>query len=117
MTNQNEREIVQKIKSSYVPKVGERNKFEELKLLDKEVKRPAIIFGYVFGVLGTLILGTGMCLAMEVIGKLMPLGIVVGAIGIAIVSITYPVYQKILAKRKAKFADRIIAKSDELLNK
>lgn len=112
----NEKEIIEKIKSNYETKNKEQTKLDELKELDKKVKNPAKIFSYIYGTIGTLILGTGMCLAMKVIGDAMALGIVVGVVGIAMVSTAYPIFQKILNKRKAKYGDEIIAKSNALLN-
>ena len=116
MTNLNEKQAVEKIRNNYIAKTEEVTKFEELKQLDKKVKRPTQIFGYTYGSVGALVLGTGMCLAMKVIGNLMPLGIVVGLLGIVMVCSTYPIYQKMLAKRKAQYSSQILQKSDELLN-
>ena len=93
----------------------ETNWLEQLKALDGAVRRPAAIFAYTFGILGALVLGVGMCLAMEVIGSLMPLGIVVGVVGIAMVFANYFLYRRILNARKRKYAGKIIALSDELL--
>lgn len=93
----------------------ETNRLEQLKALDGAVRRPAAIFAYTFGILGALVLGVGMCLAMEVIGSLMPLGIVVGVVGIAMVSANYFLYRRILNACKRKYAGKIIALSDELL--
>ena len=116
MLNKQEKEI-EKIKSNYVPKSKELSKLDELRALDKKVKRPPTIFSYIYGIIGALVLGLGMCLAMEVIGNLMPLGIVIGVLGIVMVSTTYPIYNKILNRRKTIYADEIIEKSNELLNK
>lgn len=116
MTEQNQKELVKRIRSYYIEDTKEINKLEELKELDKRVKTPAIIFAYVFGIIGTLVLGLGMCLAMKVIGDIMILGIIIGIVGILIVSVNYNLYMMILNKRKAKFADSIISKSNELLN-
>ena len=120
MTNKNEKQIVEKIRNNYQEKTKEQTKLEELKALDRKVKTPARAFAYTYGTIGSLILGTGMTLAMKIIGAsitaLMPVGIVVGVLGIAMVSTTYPIYQKMLAKRKEKYADSIIEKSNELLN-
>lgn len=110
-----DKDIVEKIRKNYT-KSNEKSKLEELKSLDRHVKNPAKIFAYIYGGLGSLILGFGMCLAMEVIFDLMPLGIVIGVVGIIMVSTAYPIYQGMLAKRKAKYSDVIIAKSNELLN-
>ena len=89
---------------------------EKLRKLDGKVKRPAEILAYTLGVIGSLVLGVGMCLAMEVIGSLMPLGIVIGVIGIVMVADNYPIYKRILSQRKKKYAPEIVALSDELLN-
>ena len=111
----NEIKTVEKIRNTYV--AYEPTKLDELKALNKRVKRPAKIFAYVFGSLGSLVLGTGMCLAMKVIGNLMPLGIAVGVLGIAAVSANYFLYQSILKSRKRKYGTQILKLSDELLNK
>ena len=68
-----------------------------------------------FGIVGALVLGVGMCLAMEVIGSMMPLGIVIGVVGIAMVTANYFLYRAILRSRKKKYAKEIVSLSDELL--
>lgn len=111
--------IIEKIRASYKPR--KITKFDELKALDRKVKRPAVVFAYIFGSIASLILGTGMCFAMKVIGTTlsyaMPLGIGVGILGILLVSINYPIYKKILQSRKNKYAEEIFELSDSLLNK
>lgn len=89
------------------PKTG----LDEAKKLDQKCKLPAYIFAYTFGILGALILGIGMCLAMEVIASgpvMVAVGVIVGIIGIIMVSINYPIYNKILKARKEKYASSII---------
>ncbi len=106
-------EKVKKIQAQY--KAAERTKLDELKALDKKVRRPAQIFGYVFGGVGSLVLGTGMCLAMKVIGNMMPVGIAIGLVGIAMVSGNYFLYKRLLKRRKDKHAEEIFALSSEIL--
>ena len=48
----------EKIKKAYETKTV--TKIDELKALDKRVRRPAQIFAYTFGSLSSLVLGTGM---------------------------------------------------------
>ena len=116
---ENQTKTIEKIRSSYEKK--ETTKFDEIKELDKKVKGPAKIFAYVFGSFSSLVLGTGMCLAMKVIGNSlsfsMPLGIGVGLLGILLLSVTYPLYKAILNARKKKYAPKIFELSDSLLNK
>lgn len=102
----------------YAEKIAEEyskksdSKVIALKKLDRKAKLPAEIFTYSFGIIGALILGVGMCLAMGVIGAgtvaFMVAGIIIGAIGIAMVSVNYPVYKKMLAKNKQKYAFEIM---------
>ena len=106
---------IEKIRASYTEK--EVTKLDELKELDKKVKRPAQIFAYAYGTISSLVLGTGMCFAMEVIGSSVALGVGVGLVGIALTLTTYPIFKAMLRKRKAKYAKQIFELSDSLLNK
>ena len=109
---------INNIKNSYCPQ--EESKLQQLKALDSKVSRPAKIFAYVFGSIGSLVLGTGMCFAMKVIGATlpytMPFGIAIGILGIIMVSANYSIYTRKLAKRKRKYEKQILALSNELLN-
>lgn len=117
MSEKEVREI-EKIRSGY--EVKKTSKLEELKELNKKAERPAAVFAYVFGSIGSLVLGTGMCLAMKVIGGglsfAMPLGIAVGVVGIAAVASNYFLYKKLRASRRKKYASKILALADELSN-
>ena len=114
MTNQ-EIKSVNKILNGYTDK--EETKLEKLKKLDKSTKIPARIFSYIFGIIGALVLGTGMCFAMQVITQLpMWAGVIIGSVGILMVSITYPIYKKMLKNARAKKSEEIIELSNEILN-
>ena len=93
-------------------------KVVQLKKLDAKAKRPANIFAYTFGIVSSLVLGVGMCLAMKVIGDgsavSFGVGIVVGLLGILGVSINYPIYKKMLEKGKEKYASDIIRLAKEI---
>ena len=110
---------IERIRNSYMEK--EVTKLDELKELDKKVKRPATATAYTVGTAASLILGTGMCLAMKVIGAglsfAMPLGIGVGLVGMFLAAVNYPMYKKILKNRKDKYSKQIFELSDSLLNK
>ena len=110
-----ERQYAEKLRLAYADKNESETKLEKLRKLDAAVRRPAEIFAYVFGILGALVLGVGICLAMEVIASLMPLGIAVGVVGIAMVSANYFIYRAILKSRRQKYAQEILTLSDELL--
>lgn len=109
-----ESKTVERIRGDYLP--VERTKLDELKALDRRAKRPAEIFAYSFGIAGSLVFGTGMCLAMKIIGNMMPLGIGIGIVGVALVTANYFLYKKILKTRKKKYANEILQLSNELLH-
>jgi len=114
--NEKETRYVEKTLKGYSDKPA--TKLDELKSLDKEARRGATVFAYVFGTIGALVLGFGMCVAMKVILEdLMLAGIIIGLIGIAMVGVNYSIYQKMLTNSKRKYKDRIEKLSKELLNK
>ena len=115
MNMEQEKQFARQVRAEYAPKSEEEGKLEQLKKLDRAARRPAEIFAYMFGIVGALVLGVGMCLAMEVIGSMMPLGIVIGVVGIAMVTANYFLYRAILRSRKKKYAKEIVSLSDELL--
>lgn len=118
--NQNDQEfLVQKIRTQYTEK--EHTQLDELKELDKKVKRPANAFAYIFGTVSTIVMGSGMSLVMTDIGPtigvaepMLP-GIVIGVIGLAMAILNYPLHKAVLGSRKKKYADQIIALSDKLM--
>ena len=109
--------IAEKIASEYAPKVD--RKVLALKKLDRQAKKGAEIFSYIFGTVFSLVLGTGMCFAMGEIGDgsitSMIIGIVIGLVGILGISINYPIYKKILQKGKEKYGSDIIRLAKEIV--
>ena len=108
----------EQIANEYAPK--QTSKVKALKRLDAKAKNPANIFTYTFGIVSSLILGTGMSFAMGVIGGgsflMVALGIAIGCVGIVGVLVNYPIYKKILAKSKNKYASDIIKLASEIVN-
>ena len=110
--------IAESIAKDYAPK--ESSKIVALKKLDKKAKLPATIFTYSFGIVSALVFGTGMCLAMQVIGSGlagMVLGIIVGIAGLAGCCVNYPIYKKMLETGKAKYAYEIVELAREISEK
>ena len=97
------------IAKDYAPK--DNSKIIALKKLDNKAKLPATVFTSTFGIFSRLVFGTGMCVAMQVIGgglMSMVLGIVVGILGLIGCGVNYPIYKKMLEKGKAKYAYEIV---------
>ena len=102
---------IEKIKSKYVEK--ELDKMEQLRKLDKSAEQPGTIAAIVLGVIGTLILGVGMC-CTTVWNEFFVLGILVGIIGLVILGGAYPLYRKMTKKRRAQIAPQILKLTAEL---
>ncbi len=119
--NRNDQEyLVQKIRTQYTEK--SHTELDELKELDRKAKRPATVFSYIFGSISALIMGCGMSFVMTDIGSKLgivesiPIGIVVGCIGLIMSIINYHIYKKMLASGREKYAERIIRISDKIMN-
>ena len=110
--------VVEKIRSQYTEQ--EHTELDALKALDAKVKKPANVFGYTYGSLGTIVMGAGMSLVMTDIGAVLGMadtllpGIVVGVVGLAMALTTYPIHKKILNSRKKKYAHQIMELSDRI---
>ena len=99
------------------------DKMTQLRRLDAAVTQKATTVSLILGVIGALILGTGMSLAMTDLGAIlgmnsqtaMLIGIAIGVIGIVLVSTAYPVYNRIVKKERQKIAPEIIRLTDELM--
>lgn len=106
----------EQVASEYAPKND--SKVVRLRKLDSKVKNLPMIVAYTLGIIGTLIFGTGMCLAMNVIGPNgtlgMILGIIIGIIGAIVVGVNYPIYCKFLKSRKDKYAFEITELAKEI---
>ena len=107
--------IAEHIAKDYAPK--ESSKLVALKKLDNKAKLPATVFTYTCGIVSALVFGTGMCLAMQVIGSgiaSMVLGIIIGIIGLVGCGVNYPIYKKMLEKSKEKYAYEIVQLAREI---
>lgn len=119
MDKRDQEYLVEKIKSQYTEK--EYTELDKLKALDKKVKTPAILFAHVFGSLAAMIMGAGMSLIMADVGATVGVsnanlvGLIVGILGLMMVIADYPIYKRMLNKRRKEYADEIIKLSDKLI--
>ena len=109
---------IEEIRKKYLPQ--EENKMEQLRKLHAVPTQKAQAASLAVGVIGALVMGTGMSLAMTEIGVAlgvfaMVLGIAVGIVGMVLVAVAYPIYNRVLKKQREKIASEILRLSDELL--
>ncbi|MBR3833055.1 MAG: hypothetical protein IKJ73_01945 [Lachnospiraceae bacterium] len=119
-----QQEEVEAIRKKYLPTQDTpEDKLEQLRRLDQQVTSKATMLSIIVGVVGALIMGTGMSLAMTDIGSYLGMsgnvgfvfGIVIGVIGMVVLGVAYPLYNKTLKEEREKIAPEIIRLSDELM--
>ena len=109
---------VEAIRKKYLPK--EEDKMEQLRRLHYSATQKAQAASIAIGGLGALILGTGMSLCMTDLGAVlghmaMVIGILVGGLGLVMVALAYPLYNRVLRRERQRIAPEILRLSEELL--
>lgn len=116
-----EQEEVRRIRQKYQPQ--EEDKMNQLRRLDASVTQKATVVSLVIGIMGALIMGSGMSLIMTNLGERIGLqgtvgmivGMIIGIIGIVLVCFAYPLYNSIVKKEREKIAPEILRLTDELM--
>ena len=114
---------LKRIREKYTPTTEVEDKMERLRRLDASVTQKAQAVALIFGVIGALILGTGMSLCMtdfaQILGShrdmAMVVGIPVGLVGGVLAALAYPMYNLIVKRERKKIAPEIIRLTDELM--
>lgn len=108
-----ERKEIESIRNSYL-REKTPTKLQELRSLNNKVKRIPVIVALIIGVLGTLVFGLGFAMLLE--WNMIFAGIIVSIVGVIPMLSAHPIYIKIMANLKEKYADEILKISEELLN-
>lgn len=113
---------IKRIREKYAPPVEAEDKMETLRRLDAKVTSKATTAALTVGIIGTLIMGTGMSLIMTELGNLLGsfflaviVGLSLGVAGILLVCLAYPVYNRTLQKGREKAAPEILRLTEELM--
>ena len=116
-----EQDEIRQIRQKYQQQ--EEDEISRLRKLDAKVSQKATVVSLVLGIVGTLVMGTGMSFIMTEFGSWvgltgiigMVVGIILGLIGIIMVVLAYPVYNKVLKREREKIAPEILRLTDTLL--
>ena len=116
-----EQEEIQSIRRKYAATA--ESKMDRLRRLDAGVAQKASVVALVIGVSGALILGTGMSLVMTDLGTMLRLdpnlslilGIGTGVLGMILVALAYPLYNRTLKKERERVAPEILLLTEELM--
>ena len=116
-----EQDEIKRIRQKYQSQ--EEDGMTRLRKLDASATSKATVIALVLGIVGALILGTGMSLIMTDFPALlgmtgmtnMIVGIIAGVLGIILVALAYPVYCRVLKREREKIAPEILRLTDELM--
>ena len=114
-----QQEEIKNIRKKYLP--PEEDKMAKLRKLHHSATQKAQVWALVLGIVGALVMGTGMSLVMTDMGRhfgmsnaLIP-GVVIGVLGMLPVALAYPAYNHVLKKERERIAPEILHLTDELL--
>lgn len=116
-----DQEEIKKIRQKYQAPVEDG--MTKLRKLDADTSRKATVISLVLGIVGALLMGSGMSLIMTDLSAILGItgitsmiaGIMLGLPGIILVVAAYPVYIKVLKKEREKIAPEILRLSEELM--
>ncbi|RRJ25138.1 dihydropteridine reductase [Lachnoanaerobaculum gingivalis] len=105
----------EQLANEYAPK--DTSKVVALRKLDAKAKLPATVFTYTFGIITATVAGVGIFLSMKVVGSGSTTMFVLGVIGLLGMGVNYPIYKKMLAQGKQKYAFEIMELAKEISEK
>lgn len=116
-----EQEEIKRIRQKY--QIQEEDGMTKLRKLDASATSKATSTALVLGVIGTLLLGTGMSLIMSDLPAILGMtgnsyivvGVVIGLIGILLAALAYPMYSRVLKRERDKIAPEILRLTEELM--
>lgn len=113
-----QQEEIRAIRKKYAPK--EEDKMAQLRALDAKATNKATATSLAIGIIGTIMMGAGMSLVMSDFGVLLgsaalPVGIGLGMVGMVILALAYPLYNRTLKTEREKIAPEILRLSEELM--
>lgn len=118
-----EQDEIRQIRKKYISDEAEtkEDKMDRLRRLDASVTRKGTVLSLAVGIIGALLLGTGMSLIMTKIGDIlgsgtlaMIIGICIGLIGAVGVALAYPAYNFITKRERQRIAPEILRLTEEL---
>lgn len=113
-----QRQEIEQIRKKYLPK--EEDKMAQLRKLHSSATQKAQAWSIALGVIGALVLGTGMSLVMTDLGNVLGefclvVSILVGLVGLIAVALAYPLYIQVLKNERERIAPEVLRLTEELL--
>ena len=116
-----EQDEIRKIRKKY--EFREEDPISRIRKLDNSVTQKATAISLVFGVIGVLVMGSGLSFIMTDLGSVIGLsgnipwvlGMLTGVMGLILVVLAYPMYNNVLKKEREKVASEILELTEELM--
>lgn len=113
--------IIGRIRSEYSEK--KYTELDEILDIDRRVKLVPTAIAYMIGIIGALVMGTGMALIMTEFGSSLALmdkrilGATIGVVGLVLCGLNYPLYVATLEKRRNQHSSEILGLADKIERK
>ena len=108
-----EQDELKRIRNKYLPK--EENKMELLRRMDAQVTQKATMHAIIVGVIGALVLGMGMSCCLVWADSVFVLGIVIGMIGMGVLALAYPIYNRTIKKERERITPEVLRLTEDLM--
>lgn len=116
-----EQDEIKRIRQKY--QVREEDGMSKLRKMDAKVSQKATVVSLILGIVGALVMGSGMSLILTDFGGVLGMtgvasivaGIIAGLFGIVFAALAYPVYNMVLKKERDKIAPEILRLTEELM--
>ena len=116
-----EQDEIRKIRKKY--EFRAEDPVSRIRKLDNSVTQKATAISLIFGVIGVLVMGSGMSFIMTDLGSVIGmsgnipwvLGMLTGVMGLILVALAYPMYNNVLKKEREKVASEILELTEELM--
>lgn len=111
-------EELRKIREKYEIKTDEeQDKLKLIRTMDRKIETPGKIIGTVFGLVSTLIFGSGLGLCIKAEGMGFVLGLFLGILGLLGMAFAPKITKIIFEKRKEKHGAEILRLIDESMGR
>ena len=116
-----EQDEIKQIRQKY--QVREEDGMSKLRKMDAMVSQKATVVSLAFGIVGALVMGSGMSFILTDLGAVLGMtgvvsivvGIIAGLFGIGFAALAYPAYNMVLKKERDKIAPEILRLTEELM--
>ena len=111
-----QQEEILAIRQKYLPPV--EDKMEQLRKLDRQANLPGIIAAIIVGLIGTVLFGVGLCcVTIESWEIYFVPGIFIGLVGLLLMIAAVPLNSIFTKYMRKRMAEKVLAITDELLQK